>query len=595
MNHLVIPQHISIESFRSSGYRDGAHAVAELIDNSIQAGESLERAVSVEVICVDKSGSETESGRRRLDEIGVYDDAVGMTPDTLRLAMQFGGGTHRSKENQHGIGKFGMGLPNSSISQAKRVDVWSWRDGETYHTYLDVDEIADQRMDVVPEPQVVDLPTKWTKLLKETPKESGTLVVWSRLDRMQWRQSNAFIANTEKLIGRIYRHYLLNKKASIRLAAFEKVGAEYKKRNDIMVRPNDPLFLMLGTNAPEPFDKEAAFVPFGEPHKIKVLDEDGTEQNVKITLSVVKSETRSKHGSSDIGKLAKYNQGISVVRSGRELEINKTFENSYDTRERWWGVEVDFPPALDNFFGVTNTKQAATNFKRMDREAEAVDLGMTVAEFNQHLADADTERAKMFEISTYIERQLSNMQSQIQRMAEGARERGKRRDLSSGAEFAATRATRKRQEEGTAGQSDEGEKADPTQRASEIAEEFEKSGQDHESATELASEYVESGVKFHVDHVEVSGGAIFDVSSKAGVIFIHLNTRHPAHSQLIELLRRDEEEEEGSKAMSGLKLLLSAWARMEDEAIGARKTALEDARSDWGRIARDFMNAADEF
>jgi hypothetical protein len=42
-------------------------------------------------------------------------------------------------------------------------------------------------------------------------------------------------------------------------------------------------------------------------------------------------------------------------------------------------------------------------------------------------------------------------------------------------------------------------------------------------------------------------------------------------------------------------LLLSAWARLEDEAAGSgRKQHLEDARQDWGRLARDFLQAANE-
>ncbi len=58
-------------------------------------------------------------------------------------------------------------------------------------------------------------------------------------------------------------------------------------------------------------------------------------------------------------------------------------------------------------------------------------------------------------------------------------------------------------------------------------------------------------------------------------------------------------EQEGAEtdtpAQKALKLLLSAWARLEDEAAGTgRKQILEDARSDWGRLARDFLQTANE-
>src|SRR5690606_16409781 len=59
------------------------------------------------------------------------------------------------------------------------------------------------------------------------------------------------------------------------------------------------------------------------------------------------------------GKHAKNNAGVSVVRADRELELQTVWCNQYDPRERWWGVEVDFPPDLDEIFGVTNNKQSA--------------------------------------------------------------------------------------------------------------------------------------------------------------------------------------------------------------------------------------------
>ena len=125
MTFAIIPQHLSIDAMRSSGYKDSAYAIAELIDNSIQAGEGLDRPVGVEVICIDRAGYETSGGRRRLNAVAVYDNAAGMSADTLRRALQFGVGTHRDAANQHGIGKFGMGLPNSSISQCRRLEVWT--------------------------------------------------------------------------------------------------------------------------------------------------------------------------------------------------------------------------------------------------------------------------------------------------------------------------------------------------------------------------------------------------------------------------------------------------------------------------------------
>src|SRR3990172_10248909 len=100
MAYEIVPQHLSIIAMRSSGYRDSVHAIAELIDNSIQAGESLpNRRTEVEVICVDKSQLVNHRARKRIHAIGVYDNASGMDAKTLRLALQFGNGTHLEAES----------------------------------------------------------------------------------------------------------------------------------------------------------------------------------------------------------------------------------------------------------------------------------------------------------------------------------------------------------------------------------------------------------------------------------------------------------------------------------------------------------------
>lgn len=44
-------------------------------------------------------------------------------------------------------------------------------------------------------------------------------------------------------------------------------------------------------------------------------------------------------------------------------------------------------------------------------------------------------------------------------------------------------------------------------------------------------------------------------------------------------------------ARDGLRLLLMAWARYEDEASGLKEDRLKDVRQDWGRIARDFLRS----
>src|SRR5438067_620744 len=114
-----------IQSTRDTGYRSTASAVAELVDNSLQARA---RKVSIFVEPDAKKGPDELT-------IAVLDDGMGMDPATLRRALQFGGSSRFG--DRSGTGRYGMGLPNASLSQAQRVDVWTWRGGgPTYHTWL---------------------------------------------------------------------------------------------------------------------------------------------------------------------------------------------------------------------------------------------------------------------------------------------------------------------------------------------------------------------------------------------------------------------------------------------------------------------------
>ena len=592
MTYAIIPQHLSIDAMRSSGYRDSAYALAELIDNSIQAGDGIGRPVNVEVICLDKSGA--GGGRRRLDKIAVYDNARGMDAETLRRALQFGVGSHRNPAEQKGIGKFGMGLPNSSISQCRRVDVWSWQSGVTCHTYLDLDEIEAQTMLEVPQPKLATLPQEWLQLIYDKPLDSGTLVVWSTLDRVQWKQSTALLRNSEFIIGRVYRYFINDGRATIRLAAYELTAGRYHNHIDDHVRSNDPLFLMTDTSAPPSFDKEAAFEPFGEPQEI-TIGLDGDSHVVRISASICKVDARKLGGHSAIGQCAKKNLGISVVRADRELEMNHTFDNSYDPRERWWGLEVSFPPALDNIFGVTNNKQAATSFRRMILAEDAEGEGVSVATFTEQLKEDRDPRLVMYQISTAIERVLTTIRAQVARMRENTIREKAPAGGDNTAESIATRALRRRQEKiGATGASDSDEERPEKERTDELTGEIEQEGIEPEKAREIAVDYVSRKLKFMFRHADFPGSAVFDVTSKAGVIIIAINTRHPAHEHLFELLREGQEDAPESPALQGLKLLLTAWARMEDEASGDHKTELEDIRGEWGRIARDFIREADE-
>ena len=147
-NHSIVSPDLTVNSLRSSGYKNTAYAAAELIDNSIQAEANF-----VELVCLE----ETIFNRnqvKRISEIAVIDNGCGMNKDLLQRSLKFGDGTHLEEKNQRGIGKFGMGLPSASISQGRRVEVWSWQNGieSAMYSYIDTDEMKTGLLKDVPEP-----------------------------------------------------------------------------------------------------------------------------------------------------------------------------------------------------------------------------------------------------------------------------------------------------------------------------------------------------------------------------------------------------------------------------------------------------------
>ncbi|MFQ5469985.1 MAG: ATP-binding protein [Gammaproteobacteria bacterium] len=587
MAHKIFPAELTIKSMKDSGYKDAAHAVAELIDNSIQAGLDFGKETSVEVICLESKNLIADRESSQIDKIAVFDDASGMTLDTLSLALAFGQGTRRGA--QKGIGKFGMGLPNASISQCNRVDVWSWQDNKIHHTYLDINEIIEQEYDEVPAPtSVKELPPEWAAKIKSNIGESGTLVVWSNLDRLKWKRHKAFFANTEFIVGRMYRYFIKDKKCSIRMAAYQ--GKEC--RFDEEVKPNDPLYLMSGTNTPGPFDMEPAFDFFTEEEL--PLDFKGRKYKVSLKFSISKQDYRRKcaesgsdAGHTPLGKHCAKNQGISLVRAGRELELNHGFEIPYNPVERWWGVEVSFDPDLDEIFGVTNNKQSATAFAQLKLKDLADEEDMKEGQFRAFLKEENDIRLPIIEISNVISSKLSSMRAQLKRQTDNVRKQNKAKNGLDPAEKAASTVAVK---DGQEGLSDKIEKElTEEEKIKQIEAELEKEGV---AADETVKEDVLmswlNDSKYIFSETELRGSrVIFDVSQPAGKIKVTINTKHPMYEHLVKHV-----EEENDVSYGALKLLLASWARLEDieSQDKTKKELLEDIRIHWGQIAKEMLD-----
>lgn len=134
----IVPTSLAVKAMRDNGYKNAAYATAELIDNSIQA-----EATVVQLLCADEEIFVDQRSRRRAKHVAVLDNGRGMDAETLQIALQFGNGSRLESGKREGMGRFGMGLPSASISQCKRVDVWTWQSGpdNALHSHIDLEEI----------------------------------------------------------------------------------------------------------------------------------------------------------------------------------------------------------------------------------------------------------------------------------------------------------------------------------------------------------------------------------------------------------------------------------------------------------------------
>lgn len=579
-------------ALRDSGYKNTAYAVAELIDNSIQA-----TANNVEVFFFEKNVIVHERERKRLSQIAVLDNGDGMDIDVLRLSLMFGNGTRL--EDRSGIGRFGMGLPNASFSQARRVEVWSWVNGPTnaLMTYIDLDEITANKIEEVPIPLRTDLPQKFIDLARHQLKDSGTLVLWSKLDdeRLTWKTAKSTLQYTEELIGRIHRKFLVQNELNIRLVAYDP---SKQKIIDASAKPNDPLYLMQQTSTPQPYDKTAMFDLWGE-EKITVKWK-GKNSDVIVRTSFAKPETvpspPTDRGSTLYGKHAGRNLGVSLVRAGRELSLDPSWANSYDPVERWWGCEVEFSPHLDEVFGVTINKQAATlwgEFAQLDFSVLAEDGETSSAQISARLKSEGDPRGILLELSEIIKQQLRLIRKQLSNQTKGRRTKDTRHEDAPLADEVASDKFKNRAAERPAPQ--DSEVFDETARQQLVEDLVSDKHYPQDIAEDIATAVWKRDLKVSFIEADFDGFAFFKIEEKpGGVAQVIINSQHVFFEKLYQILQvstknSDEGNDEIKDAKLALQLLFAAWARYEREATEKERKNLRNVREDWGRMVSYFL------
>ena len=629
LSFSIIDPKMTVQSMRDSGYKSTTHALAELIDNSIEGG-----ATAIEIFGVSRRDSHT--GRLTLKELAVLDNGEGMDELTLRGSLRYGHGTRRTRQ---GIGRFGLGLPNSSMSQAKRVDIWSWQSGVTnaLHTWLSIDEVESGAREI-PAPKWQTIPNVYYEASRNGFSDSGTLVVWSDLDRVEWKQASTTFRHTEMFLGRIYRRFLA--KFSDRLHSGDPRDNEIGSRRTIMcipvrdddgvadvqqddiveIRPNDPLYLMAGTSCPEQFGTGSMFTELaGSPFLVPVIYKD-RRYEVRVRASYARAHVRDSFdqdaawpeewigkdaGHAPWGKHADQNMGISLMRAHREIQLDDSWVSGDDPRERWWTVEVDFPTEIDEVFGVTNNKQGTVTFQRLARynwKREALPGEESTGDVRRRMEEDGDHRIYLLDLRRQIDEAIKLMRLRV-RQARHRRDSRHALDEDQKADAKATNAIKRRIQEGHEGASDRAGKSgsEAEHKEAQIESLTERHHLDHKDALRKIDETIRARNRVRWIQSAQSSAAFFDIEPLPNIIQVALNTNHPVHSHLYDIMHSDVEEltenevrERLARAAAAFRILIYSWARYEDEQTDRAQRQVRDARVEWGKYAEEFFDEEDD-
>ena len=182
---------------RSFGNYDLAAALADLVDNSIQA--------KAKNVWVDFDPQDDDVTVR------IRDDGHGMSRSVLIDAMKPASRNPEEERDSKDLGRFGWGLKSASLSQARVLTVVSWTPSDINAGRWDIDDLDDWSMDVFHGKKAIEL------LASERRSRAGTEVIWTRCDRLYDaglqatidERLNRKISYARKQLSLIFHRYLV--------------------------------------------------------------------------------------------------------------------------------------------------------------------------------------------------------------------------------------------------------------------------------------------------------------------------------------------------------------------------------------------------
>lgn len=338
-----------LRGMREIGYKDPSWALAEMIDNSIQAA-----ADTIEIALGFNRGNKSKA---KPDLIAVLDNGCGMIPQMISYAVRWGG-TDRENDRS-GFGRYGYGLPSSAVSMASRYTVFSKVDGEEWHSVtVDISDLASVAYDATKVEEALKpragRPPAWlessTGVLRVEDLSSGTIIILEELDRLRelpgWITRKVLVSKMHQHLGVIYRHWLPERQIIVDGEA---------------TQPVDPLFLMEHARHFKENSDRARRV---DARSFIATTKSGKTGAVRIRASIMPPtfqrvdplRTDPKNMNSRWEIMRKYN-GLLICREGRQIDIVGPKWTRFQTYDANLKVEIDFDASLDEFFGITTSKQ----------------------------------------------------------------------------------------------------------------------------------------------------------------------------------------------------------------------------------------------
>jgi len=362
-----------LKSLRASDF-DIPSAIGELIDNSLQA-----EAKNIHVYIED----EKRDGKRKkysvINKIICADDGYGMNGapcDTLHKCIRLGYSTRY--DDRDGIGRFGVGMTLAGIRFATRIEVYSKESGKPwYYISFDLNDEEDISEGIAL-PIESDPPARYLPLLG---RDQGTMVIWSRFDKYAEQDLHSATYHDDidgpdsadpygylkHWIGRTYRKFIW-KGINIYL-------------NNKEVHSFDPLFINKEKNQfPDDAPATLAYEITTEWPVSSNVSGDGKglgKIHIKVSeLPEMYRQVRARGGTDFKGRYIDENEGISILRSDREVLYDtipffgesRNKRINFEDKDRWWGCEISFSPELDESFTVKNIKRGALPIKELKEE-----------------------------------------------------------------------------------------------------------------------------------------------------------------------------------------------------------------------------------